>query len=243
MGKKVIKGRKDSRIPSYVDVYNQLYRDLEDGVYPKGSLLEGEHQLAQKYNVSRNTLRQALAVLTQDGYIYKHQGKGTFVSYDQKKSGEPKIYNYLLESTREEITNVEMDFNISMPTEIARSKMRLKEGIEVLASNNVYLSDEGPISHSFVQIPMSYIESKGIDVQSEEELYQLINETIYQEGHGTEVSFQCIMADEQIIPFLGVDESTAVFYVEQLIYDTCNDPIARVKYHFLVGKYKITLQL
>jgi len=243
MSETIIKGRKNSKIPSYVDVYNQLYRDIESGVFPKGSLLTSENQLSEKYHVSRNTLRQALAVLTQDGYIYKQQGKGTFVSYDAADPPRAKLYNYLLEATRENIIHVEMDFNISLPTAVARHRMRLPEGVEVLASNNVYQTEEGPIGHSFIQVPMSYIVSKGLDAHSEEVLYTLMNETIYMEGKSAEISLQCIYADDQSIPFLKIDKTTSILYLEQLIYDVENMPIARVKYHLLAGKYNITFHL
>ena len=45
-----------SHVPSYVSIYNSLYSDIMDGVYPEGGVLPGEQQLAEKYNVSRNTL-------------------------------------------------------------------------------------------------------------------------------------------------------------------------------------------
>lgn len=69
-----------SSVPSYVSIYNSLYLDIVNNFYPQGELLPGEVQLAQKYGVSRNTLRQALAILGEDGLIIKSQGKGTVVA-------------------------------------------------------------------------------------------------------------------------------------------------------------------
>ena len=46
-------------IPAYVGVYNKLYSDIINGVYLENDFLPGEETLAKKYNVSRNTLRQA----------------------------------------------------------------------------------------------------------------------------------------------------------------------------------------
>ena len=69
---------KTGKIPSYVPIYNQFYKDIMDGVYPVGSKLPSENELREIYGVSRNTLRQALAILYQDGFIEKFQGKGSF---------------------------------------------------------------------------------------------------------------------------------------------------------------------
>ena len=45
-----------------------------------GDRVPSENQLAAAYQVSRQTVRKALAILEQEGYIYAMHGKGTFVS-------------------------------------------------------------------------------------------------------------------------------------------------------------------
>ena len=77
----------NSNVPSYVPIYDRLYSDIMNGVYENGSKLPGEAALAEKYDVSRNTVRQALTVLVEDGLVEKIQGKGTFVTYDGKQGG------------------------------------------------------------------------------------------------------------------------------------------------------------
>lgn len=243
--KQSIESRNNNRIPSYVSIYNQIYQDIVKGIYPKGSPLPGENQMAARYKVSRNTLRQALTVLTQDGYIYKRQGKGTFVCYDKEQRNFPGIYNYLLECTGEEIVQVKMDYNISLPTEIARSKLRLSQDQSVLASDNVYFTKTEAISHSFLQLPMDYLEKKQVDIHSEKALFRLMNESIYEDGANAEVWLQCIFPDDQTRPFLNLDKDmekqVPLLYLEQVIYDLENIPIARVKYHFHMDKYKVKL--
>ena len=82
-----------NHIPSYVSVYNALYSDIMNDVYLDNELLQSEVFLAEKYGVSRNTLRQALAILCEDGLIVKSQGKGTLVT---KKSYNLIIIRYLI---------------------------------------------------------------------------------------------------------------------------------------------------
>ncbi len=69
------------RIPTHVPIYNMLYSDIVNGLYKDGDVLPGEMALTEKYGVSRNTLRLALAILNEDGLIQKRQGKGTLVTY------------------------------------------------------------------------------------------------------------------------------------------------------------------
>lgn len=58
----------------YQDVALRLRRAISDGTYPPGSRLPSEHELAQQYGVSRQTIRHALGVLGEDGVVASHQG-------------------------------------------------------------------------------------------------------------------------------------------------------------------------
>lgn len=234
---------KSEKRPSYIALYDELYRDIVQGVYEKDSLLPSENVLSEKYHVSRNTLRQALAILNQDGYIYRKQGKGTYVSYDSEKKEKERIYNFLTEDTLERIINITLDYNIGKPTLIAKTKLELQDGEEVLASNNVYESENGPIGQSFLQIPMWVLEQEEVDVRSEEQLLALMNEKIYRRASGADMTIQLMEADEQVVPYLNVEPGTMLLHFEQLLYDKNQRPTARIKYYFCTGKYQIRYRL
>ena len=63
--------------------FNEIYLDLEADIlnqrYKPGELLPSENKLAVNYNVSRETIRKALVLLLESGYIQKQQGKGSIV--------------------------------------------------------------------------------------------------------------------------------------------------------------------
>lgn len=53
--------------------------DIESGRYPVGTVIPTEAELCRRYAVSRNTVRQALNTLKQQGLISSHAGVGTTV--------------------------------------------------------------------------------------------------------------------------------------------------------------------
>jgi GntR family transcriptional regulator of arabinose operon len=59
---------------------SDLRADIQQGNYQIGQKLSDEYSLAEKYGVSRGTLRQALKILDNERLIIRHQGRGTFVS-------------------------------------------------------------------------------------------------------------------------------------------------------------------
>ena len=64
--------------------YYQLMEDLKEqiltGKFQAGDKLPSENELASRYRVSRQTVRKALGILENAGYIYAEHGKGTFCS-------------------------------------------------------------------------------------------------------------------------------------------------------------------
>ncbi len=66
-------------LPHYKRLYEDLRKQIVDGVYKEGDLLPSENDLCSLYGVTRPTVRQALSALVSDGFIRKHQGKGSIV--------------------------------------------------------------------------------------------------------------------------------------------------------------------
>jgi len=76
----VKKLKAESSSPLYHQLMLRITADIEQGTYPTGSRIPPEHELERLYQVSRVTVRRALAELTAEGLLERKQGKGTFVS-------------------------------------------------------------------------------------------------------------------------------------------------------------------
>ena len=74
-------------IPQYRRLYETLRKHIIDGVYKEGDLLPSENELCRLYGITRPTVRQSLAALASEGYIIKHQGKGSIVHSLPKEIG------------------------------------------------------------------------------------------------------------------------------------------------------------
>jgi DNA-binding GntR family transcriptional regulator len=74
-------------IPQYRKLYETLRKHIVDGVYKEGNMLPSENELCQLYGMTRPTVRQSLGALANDGYIRKHQGKGSIVHHLPKEIG------------------------------------------------------------------------------------------------------------------------------------------------------------
>lgn len=64
----------------YTSIKDDLLAKIKDGTYVEGELIPSEVDLAKAYGVSRPTVRQALRILTNEGYLDRRKRRGTVVS-------------------------------------------------------------------------------------------------------------------------------------------------------------------
>lgn len=71
---------KSNPLPLYLQVEDDLRRQIQSGVLPPGHCLPLEPDLAGQYGVSSITIKRALRDLAQEGLLIRIKRKGTFVS-------------------------------------------------------------------------------------------------------------------------------------------------------------------
>ncbi len=72
---------RPSRVVKYQKVKEVLAGEIEKGKYGVGGRLPSEKQLADEFDVSIITIRQAVEALSREGYVQKIQGSGTYVRH------------------------------------------------------------------------------------------------------------------------------------------------------------------
>src|SRR4030066_2410401 len=70
---------RDNHQKLYYQLYENLKKNIEDKEWNVGFQIPTEGELCKTYGVSRATVRSAIAELVREGYLFRQQGKGTFV--------------------------------------------------------------------------------------------------------------------------------------------------------------------
>lgn len=78
---------RESQQKLYVQMYSIIKNKIETREWPSGSQIPTEDELCKTYDVSKATVRMAIAELVRNGYLKKQQGKGTFVTAVQPDFG------------------------------------------------------------------------------------------------------------------------------------------------------------
>ncbi|ULL16830.1 GntR family transcriptional regulator [Paenibacillus sp. H1-7] len=70
------------RVPMYIQLKNYIINQMNTGVWKPGDKLPSENELAEQFNVSRITVKNAMADIVKQGLITRIQGRGSYISDD-----------------------------------------------------------------------------------------------------------------------------------------------------------------
>jgi GntR family transcriptional regulator len=137
----------DSTVPLYIQLKELLRAQIEAGVYPSGARLPSERELAQAFQMSRMTARQALQLLAKDGFISSRVGKGTFVR-QPPIAQEMRYFTSFTEdmrhrgmTPRSRVIRAALD---RADADVAEH-LRLAAGTEIVVLSRVRLADDDPM--------------------------------------------------------------------------------------------------
>lgn len=69
-----------ARVPKYQQVVDWVHGRIESGELHEGARIETELEICQRFGYSRQTVRQALSLLEQEGLLRRVQGSGSYVN-------------------------------------------------------------------------------------------------------------------------------------------------------------------
>ena len=70
----------------YYILMDALKTDIIEGKILPGDKILSENMLSEKFGVSRQTVRRAISILVNEGYLVSEHGRGTFARKENKNS-------------------------------------------------------------------------------------------------------------------------------------------------------------
>lgn len=143
------------QIPIYQVIENDIKKKINQKELVSGDLIPSENQLKDIYNVSRMTVRQALNNLVNDGYLYKHKGKGTFVSNRKIEKNIHGVRGFTeeMESIGRTVRSEVKTFDEIVPNKDIQEKLFLEKDELVYHITRVRYGDDIPVLHEELYIP------------------------------------------------------------------------------------------
>ena len=232
-------------IPLYYQIGTILRKKILSGELPATSLLPGEEALAKEYGVSRITVRQALALLEQDGLVIRYRGKGTFVS-EKARDIEPQkltgfIEDLILMGIKTKTKVLELGM-IEAPENI-RECLKLDQSAQVYQAKKIREVEGSPFSYVLNCFPPDI----GQNI-TKEALIAKPALVILEEDFGIKVSqsIQTVgatIADAEVAPLLKMRVGEPLLKVERTVFEVKKRPVEYVSVLYRADKYCFTVKL
>ena len=154
-------------------VYNELLKSIQNGDFLPGEKLLAESDLAAKFNVSRNTLRQAITLLVQDGYLSNHQGRGTFVlqNIPEETNSFERLSDPMVKASRNEVSDIVTVYSIIVADEALQKKFRVDSSKLFLRIHIVYKTDDKVIGFTDSEIPYDLAAQSKVPLDNIDAIY------------------------------------------------------------------------
>lgn len=235
---------KNSRIPLYSQLMDIIIEEIETSMEENDQLLS-EREICDKYDVSRSTVRQAIAELEREGYIYKLHGKGTFVSPKRLNQDLLEFYSFTEEMKKigkKPLSKVLKFEVISVNNEFSK-KMKLKEGELIYKFTRLRIADGIPMMLETSYIPYNRFPGITKENLEGEALYDILKNRFNASITMAEEVFQPVLANEEEAKSLQISSGLPSLKIERFTYE--NESVIEYTLSIARGdkfKYRVKLE-
>jgi GntR family transcriptional regulator len=213
--------------PSLVEqVRESLLAELTSGKVPPGAKLPNETELAEKFTVSRSTIREAVGSLMDAGYLARRHGSGTFVTALPRTRHPLETtvsYTGMIRASGFEPSEKIVSKEVRQPSATERDLLGLTDGGSLVEVERVRLADGRAVIYSRDRIPVALL-----DEHSDQALGSSLYEVLAEAGHPVaSASAQLIptVADARLARLLEVKRGTPLLHIDQVDYDERGDAV------------------
>lgn len=206
----------------YKEVYSDIKKDILRNHYRAGTLMPTQDELAEKYNISRITLRKSLNLLIEEGLIHTRQGSGTFVRA-QLDDNSPELLPLDLPigttfSHRDQkITSKILFFGARLPNEQEQTNLKIKDNEPVYEIKRVRLRDNKIYSYEHTIMPTRIAPLNESILKGS--IYGYLGGELKIFMTDARRVIYAESASEESAKALNVDKKASLLVIEQIAYD------------------------
>jgi GntR family transcriptional regulator len=211
-----------SPVPFYFQLAELLEEEIVAGRWEPGTRVPSENELCSRYELSRTTVRQALARLEQEGLVGREKGRGTFVSASRPRT-------WLIQSAEGFFHDEFLRAGHAVTSQV----LRLERGkLPLWASDGLGLSPgaegviverlrsvDGLVALYVVNCLPAFAADAVDGLDADDSLYQRLAEKGGISVAGGSRSLEAVLAGPKLARLLKLDAGDPVAYIESVMWD------------------------
>lgn len=238
---------EEERVPKYFALKRDLIQQIEEEAFAPDCLIPSERELMEHYQVSRITVRRAIDELVTGGYLYKVQGKGTYV-----KSEDYSQNLFAITSCTDDVKRLGRNPSkkvVASEIVLADAKrarlLNIAIGEDVFRLERVTMADKEPLNYTITYLP--YRLFPGIDTYdfNTQSLYELLKVKYGVKFAKSRRTIEAVLTEEDIAEYLDIDEQMPVILFGSTTYGVVQGkelPIESFKCYYRTDQYKFYLE-
>ncbi|GAF22310.1 MULTISPECIES: GntR family transcriptional regulator [Shouchella] len=232
---------KQSPIPIYYQIEELIHKQIEDGLLKPGDALPSEREFADRYQISRMTVRQGINNLVQKKQLVREKGRGTFVAHHNIEQSLTKTTsfsedmvnrNMVPESKLLSFKRIKADADIANLLQVA-------SGTEIYSVFRVRLANQIPIATEQAFIPTD-IAPHLTETILHSSLYAYFEHELGYEIDHSEQTIRSVLANKEDAHLLDISEGDPLLAIRRQAITSTNRVLELVytryrgdRYHFV----------
>lgn len=222
-------------VTAVLPIYYQIKQTIKGWIINKqfgpGEKIPSENELADRFHVSRLTVRQAISQLTQEGFLSSRRGEGTFVTTNENliNSFSLETAGFMDELFSNQLSDVTTKW-ATLSTMVApkpiKEKLQLEpDEEEVVLIRRLRLLRGRPFTYTLNYLPVKI--GKRVN---EKELYrrrllEILERDLKIEFAEAVQTIEASFADQEVAEKLEVPSGSPILFVEKIMYDKRRQPV------------------
>lgn len=222
-----------------------IQTQIASGVMHPGDRVPSERELSDRFGMSRMTARQALLELVREGFLYREQGRGTFVAHRKVNQGLLGVTSFTddMRARGVEPASRGLEQRLELADQEARDHLELDLGAMVVRLKRLRLGDDRPMALEEAVLPADVV--PGLEEQSLDgdfSLYAWLRERniFFQRARQT---LEAVLANGEQAELLGVLVGAPLLLLERLSYGQDGQPLEFVRAHYRADRFKFFVDL
>ena len=236
----------EEKRPLYQRVAERVSNDIRQGVYEVGALLPTEADLCAQFKVSRQTVREAIRLLSELGLVSRHQGIGTRVqrdsvveAYVQRLGNLSDLWQYVKETHRKVLRVVEVvaaEARVALPGD-PKTKWRMLEGLRFVES------EKKPIAWTQVYVLPAYAAVTLAKDRDRFPIYSLIEKRYGLKARTVRQEITGVSIDKDVAALLCVAPKSVGLSVQRKYFSMAEEVFEVTISIHPADRYRHTMQL
>lgn len=231
-----------TKLPLYYRIMLSIKDLILDGTYPVGTLLPTETDFENQFQVSKITVRKAIELLENEGYVSKKSGKGTTVISNSliNKLSKGESFSSILNKCGYQLKKEDMKSSLIKLE--PQDELYNSYGHHCLKIERTYYLDGNPYIHMVHYLPGNLIIDENIDAK-DFSIYRFLHQNNYDPQHFDD-EFYVTYPTKDVLTTLKCEDK-ALLCRKRVTHDLNNQVIevSYATYNTKIHNYQISLQV